>query len=110
MVYERGRRFDGSLMTVFVLENGAGKHRFGVTASRKLAKQAVKRNRAKRLLRETFRLSDADLNQLLKKYDWVINARRSLLVLKLETPLKEFKKIVEQLGKEERSDSAGVSI
>lgn len=92
-------------MTVFVLENRLGNHRFGVTASRKMSKNAVLRNRAKRLLRETFRLSSPELKQLIKKYDWVVNARRSLLVLKLEAPFKEFQKIVAQLSEDERRNS-----
>ncbi len=88
-------------MTVFVLENDGGGHRFGVTASRKMAKSAVMRNRAKRLLRETFRLSDAELGRLVKKYDWVVNARRSLLAVKVAAPLKEFQAIVGRVGEEE---------
>lgn len=93
-------------MTVFVLENGSGEHRFGVTASRKMAKSAVQRNRAKRLLRETFRLSGTELSGLLKKYDWVVNARRSLLVVKVAAPLKEFRAVVARLAEEERRDTA----
>lgn len=93
-------------MTVFVLENGAGEHRFGVTASRKMSKSAVQRNRTKRLLRETFRLSGEELSGLLKKYDWVVNARRSLLVVKVAAPLKEFRAIVGRLAEQERRDSA----
>jgi ribonuclease P protein component len=110
LVYERGRRFDGALMSVFVLENGSEGHRFGVTASRKMSKSAVMRNRAKRLLRETFRLSDPELSGLLKKYDWVVNARRSLLVVKVAAPMKEFRAIVARLGEEERRDSAAAGI
>lgn len=93
-------------MTVFVLENAAGCHRFGVTASRKMSKSAVMRNRAKRLLRETFRLSDPELGVLLKKYDWVVNARRSLLAVKVAAPMKEFRAVVARLGEVERRDSA----
>jgi ribonuclease P protein component len=97
-------------MSVFVLENGSEGHRFGVTASRKMSKSAVMRNRAKRLLRETFRLSDLELSGLLKKYDWVVNARRSLLVVKVAAPMKEFRAIVARLGAEERRDSAAAGI
>jgi len=97
-------------MTVFVMENGSGGHRFGVTASRKMSKSAVMRNRAKRLIRETFRLSDPELSGLLKKYDWVVNARRSLLVVKVAAPMKEFRAIIARLSEEERRDSAAASI
>ena len=101
-VYERGRRFDGSWMTVFVLPNNLDFHRLGITASRKVARSAVKRNRAKRLLREAFRLNGTELNGLRYKYDWVLNAKRALLASKVFGPLGEFREIVAQVGKHER--------
>jgi ribonuclease P protein component len=104
-VYGSGRRFDGSLITVFVLPNGLEFHRLGVTASRKVARAAVGRNRAKRLLRETFRLSVGELGGLQVKYDWVINAHRALTEAKLFGPLKEFREIVTRVGKRERLSS-----
>ncbi len=54
----------------------------------------MQRNRAKRLLREAFRLSKTELDELTVKFDWVLNARRGLLKVKLETPLKEFQQIL----------------
>ena len=104
-VYGHGRRFDGSLITVFVLPNGLGFHRLGVTASRKVARDAVGRNRAKRLLRETFRLSRGELGGLRIKYDWVINAHRVLTKAKLFGPLKEFHEVVARVGERERQSS-----
>ena len=104
-VYGSGRRFDGSLITVFILPNGLHFHRLGVTASRKVDRGAVKRNRAKRLLRETFRLSGDDLDGLQCKYDWVINAHRRLTAAKVFEPLKEFREIVVRVGKTERPSS-----
>jgi ribonuclease P protein component len=102
-VYEGGRRFDGSWMTVFVLPNSLGFNRLGITASRKVARSAVKRNRAKRLLREAFRLNSAELDGLQQRYDWVLNAKRTLLTSKVFGPLNEFREIVAQVGESERS-------
>lgn len=105
--YEAGRRFDGSLMTAFVRPNDLGGHRLGITASRKMARSAVERNRAKRLLREAFRLSGAQLDGLTRGYDWVLNARRSLLKVKVAAPLKEFQSIVARVNAVERDASTG---
>ncbi len=93
-VYENGRRFEGRFMTVFIVPSETDFQRLGITASKKAVGNAVNRNRAKRLLREAFRLSKAELNEFDGKFDWVLNARRSLLKVKLEKPLEEFRQIV----------------
>lgn len=93
-VYAGGKRFNGRLMTAFALQNDLGHHRFGITASRKAVGNAVQRNRAKRLLRETFRLSCNELETLETKYDWVLNAKPSLLRVKLQSSLEDFRAIV----------------
>ncbi|HYG12115.1 MAG TPA: ribonuclease P protein component [Pyrinomonadaceae bacterium] len=93
-VYEEGKRFDGRLMTAFVRRNEVGRHRLGITASKRVARLAVDRNRMKRLLRELFRLSEPTLQGIEPHYDWVLNAKRSLLKVKLADSLEDFQKIV----------------
>jgi ribonuclease P protein component len=113
-VYAGGKRFDGRFMTVFVLPSKTESHKLGITASKKGIGKAFERNRAKRLLREAFRLSRAELNELKGRYDWVLNARRKLLHVKLEKPLEDFRQIVEtiknsesELNKGERNAAVG---
>jgi ribonuclease P protein component len=89
-------------MTAFIIPNRTSHHRLGITASRKVSRSAVGRNRVKRLLRESFRLSEAELKELRQPYDWVLNAKRSLLGVKMATPLDEFRKIVERVARDER--------
>lgn len=99
LVYAKGRRYDSHSFTAFIYPSVASKHRLGVTASSKAVGCAVDRNRAKRLLREMFRLSDGQLEELRLKYDWVLNAKRSLLASSAEKRFAEFRKIIQQIAK-----------
>ena len=88
-------------MTIFIVSSETEFQRLGITASRKAIGNAVQRNRAKRLLREAFRLNKIELNELDTKFDWVLNARRGLLKVKLEKPLEEFRQIIAKVKSSE---------
>lgn len=104
-VYDQGKRFEGRFMTVFILPAEHRIHRVGITATKKAIGNAVNRNRAKRLLRECFRLSRPELETSLSKYDWVLNARRSILDVKLAKPLAEFQAIAAKVKQGENMNS-----
>lgn len=72
-VYEHGQRMHARFMTLFVLANNLPHMRLGVAASRKLG-DAVRRNRAKRLVREVFRR-----NKTMPGFDVVVVPRPELL-------------------------------
>ena len=103
-VYRNGKRYDGVFITVFVIENQELQHRLGVTASKKALGKAVQRNRAKRLLRETFRSNEPSLRALSRNYDWVLNARAAVLNEKVHAPGQELAGIIEKVGRLETRD------
>jgi ribonuclease P protein component len=107
-VYRRGKRYDAVLMTLFVLPNSLSSNRLGVTASRKALGNAVQRNRAKRLLKEAFRLRGSSLSGLQQRYDWVINAKRRLPSVKVGAAIEELDSLVSRVAKEEdKSQTSG---
>jgi ribonuclease P protein component len=77
--YERGSRNSSRLMTVFVLANGSATARLGIAATRKFG-NAVQRNRAKRLIRETFRR-----HKPLVGLDIIVVPKREMLVADYRT-------------------------
>lgn len=73
LVYDRGRKYQGRYMMLFSLPRAGRPTRLGIAATRKMG-AAVERNRAKRRVRELFRLHPAPPG-----FDIVVVPRRQLI-------------------------------
>lgn len=74
-LYRRGKSAATPFLVVYALRNRRPVNRIGLTVSAKLG-GAVQRNRCKRLLREAYRLHEAEFKT---GYDFVIVARTRLI-------------------------------
>lgn len=78
-VQEHGRRVASRHMTLLALPNTHGVDRLGVVASRRLG-GAILRNRAKRRIREVFRVGEPD-RQAVRALDIVVIPRREVTTI-----------------------------
>src|SRR5512140_593944 len=98
-VFRRGQRLDGRLFTLVVAANGREEDRLGLAVSRRVG-GSVQRNRAKRLLREGFRLLRREGRGAL---DVVVLAKPELATL----GLREVRHELEQRLRRARGTAAG---
>lgn len=83
--YSRGNRFIGSVLVCYIFKNRLGETRAGITASKKIG-NAVRRNRAKRVIRAAF---DQLYPCLKGGYDIILVARTRTTMVK-STKVKEY--------------------
>ena len=92
-LYYRGRSAAAHTIVIYVQKNRLQKNRIGLTCGKTVGK-AVARNRAKRLMRESFRIL---LPEMKKGYDIVIIARTAICRKKCGDVLKELRIAMERL-------------
>ena len=93
-VYEARRSYFFRLFVVYVRENGLGRHRLGLTVSKKVGGSVV-RNRVKRVLREAFRRQRALIPG---NFDIVVNAKKGSADMKTTDAAESFALLAEKLG------------
>lgn len=93
-LYARGKNAVGPYLVVYCMRNGTKENRLGVTASTKLG-HAVVRNRARRRLREIYRLHEQELR---KGYDVILVARSRCLTAEFAKLERAFVKQCQELG------------
>ena len=72
VVYKNGKSFANKYLVMYVLENGTGCNRLGISVSKKVGNSVV-RHRVKRLIKESYRLHEGIFNSGL---DIVVIARQ----------------------------------
>ena len=73
-IYRKGKSVGDRYVVIFCMRNDHGFNRIAYLASKKVG-NSVKRNRARRLMRESVRISDAEIRQ---GYDLIIIARNTI--------------------------------
>lgn len=93
-LYYKGQFCARGCVVVYAMKTRRRANRLGLTAGKSVG-NAVKRNRAKRLMRESYRLS---ADKLKNGYDVIIVARASIVGKKLDKVMRDVNNAFEKLG------------
>lgn len=97
-IFDRGRSVKGRLLVAWHLESSDADRVAGVVVSKKCFHDAVDRNRAKRLLREAYRLLVKE-DAMPAKTEWIFVARRAIAAKKCADVMEEMKWCVRRLSR-----------
>jgi ribonuclease P protein component len=95
-IFDNGQCLRGRSLVLWWIQGDPGNWRLGVVASKRTFPRAVDRARAKRLIREAFRLQRAEWSS---GGDLVIVARRAILRMNCQSVAEELTRIVGKLRK-----------
>ncbi len=93
-LYTKGSSYVSPSVVVYARRNGLPHNRLGITVSKKIGK-AVVRNRAKRRLREVYRINSANI---LQGYDFVLVARGRTAECHYDRLFADFVQAAKELG------------
>lgn len=93
--YYRGRAFTTPVVVVYALKNHRGMNRIGLTATKKIGK-AVQRNRARRIIKEAYRLVESKFPV---GYDYVFVARTKTVFSSTSDVMKAMNFVADQLSR-----------
>lgn len=93
-VYNRGKSVGDRYIVLFYKKNGLTHNRLAFLASKKVG-NSVKRNRARRLMKESLRLSDVDLPC---GYDFIFIARNTICDAKCKEVQKSLMSALKRTG------------
>lgn len=92
-LYSRGKHFAGGYVVVYAMKNRLEINRLGLTAGKSVG-NAVKRNRVKRLIRESYRAVE---DKLSTGYDFVIVARGRMVGKTLKEVSKDMNYVLKKM-------------
>lgn len=93
-IYSKGKSFVSPVLVTYVLKNRHESTYYGITTSKKIG-IAVKRNRARRLIKEAFRQLSPNIKE---GYSLVFVARNKTPFVKNQTVLYDMKKHLSKAG------------